>query len=250
MENEQGGQLYTLVVVRCHGDMEWLNDVPSDWRIVVYEKCLKHPSASTNYSVTTAIRGQAEECNGYLDYIYDNYYNLTMATIFFHEDGLIPYTKPHRSQAIKAGREWYHTGFYNFSEVVAATKEYLTPQQNFLHFGTGTLRDFFGKDIYHGEAQKVLWPYLRTEKSPLPPTQIVYKPSAHMAVRKEAILARSRETYGALLQQARFSKDVGSWKDSRQICCAMERMWHILFGQPPALPESAMVFNLLKKRNL
>lgn len=244
--SEATDPLYTLVVVRCNGDMRWLNEVPSDWRIVVYEKCVHHQH--TNFSVTTAMHAGAEECNGYLDYIYDYYYNLTMVTIFFHEDGLIPYTKPDRAQAVKEGREWYHTGFYNFSEVVDATKEFLTPQQPFLHFGTGTLIDIFGMDQYHGAYEKVLWPFFRSEILPQPPKEIIFKPSAHMAVRKEAILQRSRETYGAILQQARYSRDVDSWQDSRPLCCAMERMWHMLFGQPPKLPKSAMVYEILKER--
>ena len=249
MEREQGQALdpiYTLVVVRCRGNMEWLNEVPSDWRIIVYEKCRNR--SPTKFSVTTAVNAGPEECNGYLDYIYDYYYNLTNVTVFFHEDGLIPYTKQNRIRAIKNGKEWYHTGFYNFSEVVAATQEFLTPQQDFLHFGTGTRRDAFGEDEYHGEAQKMLWPFFRTEKMPYPPKQIIFKPSGHMAVAKEAIQKRSRDTYGAILQQARYSTDVSFWQDSRQVCCAMERMWHLLFGQPPILPGSAMVYDILNER--
>ena len=93
-----------------------------------------------------------------------------------------------------------------------------------------------------------------------------------MAVRKDAILSRPRETYSALLQMVRYSKDVkprkkqqqenmkknitapfhnpsyDKWMDSRQICCAIERTWHMLFGLPPKLPKYAMVYDLLKEK--
>ena len=243
---------YTLVVVRCRKTLEWLHEVPSDnnWRIVVYEKCLSQaspiqPTNNRTTVITTAINGGAEECNGYFDYLYDYYDTLTEITIFFHEDGLKPYNKP--------GRTYLHTDFTNFSEVVDATNEFLVdPAKNntFIHLGTKTISDYFGRDNYHGESQKVLWPYLRTSTQQYPPTRLVTKPSAHMAVRKEAILSRPKETYWSLLQQSRYVNDVNNkkWQTSRQICCAMERMWHMLFGLPPELPKSAMVYDLLKKR--
>ena len=30
---------HTLVVVRCRGNMTWATDAPSDWTVVVHEKC-------------------------------------------------------------------------------------------------------------------------------------------------------------------------------------------------------------------
>lgn len=239
---------HTLVVVRCQGKMDWLKDVPTDWRIIVYEKCERNPfKLSTKYSVTTAVKAEAEECNGYFDYLFDYHDNLTDVTVFFHDDGLIPYIKQERREEAKTDEGFYHTPFHNFSQVVSATERFLTPAQPYLSLGVSTKEELWGTDSYHGDSEKILWPYLRTDSVPRPPTVIKYKPSGHMAVRKEAILSRSKETYGALLQQVRYARDVPQWLNSRMLCCAMERTWHILFGQDPILPVAAMAKELLLK---
>jgi len=217
---------HTLVVVRCKGNLTWLSDVPSDWSIRVYEKCQSTPS--TNYSVMTATRAGAEECNGYLDYIVDNYDDLSSVTVFMHDDGLYPWSKHKGLDA--------HTPFYSFGQVVDAIKNYLPQSQGFLHFGVQTIRECFGTDGYHGGAQKMLWPQFRTENITKPPKHMFFKPGANMAVRREQIHWRPKSTFEALLKQSRYSRDVPGHYDSRQICTAIERMWHVLFGIPPTLP--------------
>ena len=260
-EEEEEEDTYTLVVVRCKGDVQkWLKDVPEDWRIIVYEKCTKE--LTTKYSVNTAINNGAEECNGYVDYMYDYYNNLTTTTVFFHDDGLTPYDTKHEAHLL-------HTNFSHFDQVVDVTKRFVTKNQAYVSFGVTTLGDTFGTDEYHGEAQKVLWPLIvhssnTTVKNP--PSSITFKPSAHMAVRKEAIQRHPRETYAGLLAQFRNvpnndifveSDDDGDddydddeydyITNSRPLCCAMERMWHIFFGQPAILPRSAMVTDILRE---
>ena len=236
--SEHTGDTYTLVVVRCAGNMTWLDDVPKDWRIYVYEKCLsKTKPISTNYSIPTTNKG-SEECNGYLDYLYDHYDNLTSVTIFVHDDAFYPWSKWKGASA--------HTPFASFYELVNATKTYLLKDQGFLHFGVSKISQPWGTDVNHGAAEKILWPYIRTDEMPNPPEKVVFKPSAHMAVRREAIQRRKRETYYAMLQQVRHTSHVPDHLEARQFCCALERSWHMLFGEQPALSQRANVAQQLR----
>jgi Protein of unknown function (DUF3431) len=86
---------YTLVVVNCHDNITWLEDLPDDWSVVLYEKCGMNNAQdhlsflkAAQLTVHTPPNEGAEECNGYLDYIYDYYYNLTSVTIFLHGDAI------------------------------------------------------------------------------------------------------------------------------------------------------------------
>jgi hypothetical protein len=249
---------YALVVVACKAGMDWLLDVPKEWRVVVFEKCGPTIDASS-MSLLSHVEFRplenvaSEECNGYLDYIIDLYHDLTDITVFMHDDGLIPYNK--RTNPVEI-----HSPFHNFSQIVDATQRFLTPsnrsldkrsmtlQRGFLHFGTKEIREKWGKDPYHGKAQQALWPFYATQENPKPPRILTYKPSANMAVRKERILLRPWDVYRGLKRHVYHSRHVmpGGIGDARQYCCAMERQWHMLFGEPPILPGNAMVTDLLK----
>jgi len=226
---------YTLVVIRCKGNLTWLSDVPRDWTIKIYEKCSTTPSSK--HSVMTATQAEAEECNGYLDYIVDYYDDLNSITAFMHDDGLYPWSKSKGRSA--------HTPFHSFTQVVNATKQYLTSTQGYVTMGVTTRSEPFGEDNYHGLAQKILWPYLQTKNMSSPPKYINYKPSAHFAVRRQAIHSRSKSVYEAILNQTRHSRNVPNHLDSRQVCCAMERMWHILFGELPNLPLETRIVDMM-----
>lgn len=233
-------ETYTLVVVRCKGNLTWFDDVPSNWRILVYEKCQN--TAFTPYSVLTAVQAGSDECNGYLDYLVDYYENLTSINVFMHDDALWGYS---RHRGINA-----HTPFDNFRQVMNATKNYLNPSQGYVTYGVRTKEENFGGDPAHAMAQKVLWPFLRSDDNPNPPEVINYKPSAHFAVRKEAIQSRPKSTYEALLKLVRYSKDVpGHYLDSRRLCWSMERSWHMLFGETPDLPMKTRVFDMMINDN-
>lgn len=235
-ETHQQKESHTLVVVRCKGNLTWLGDVPSSWRIIVYEKCSNE--AYTPYSVLTAVRAGSDECNGYLDYLVDYYDNASAVNVFMHDDALWGHS---RHRGIRA-----HTPFDNFRQVVDATRRYLTPGQGFVTYGVLTKEEAFGGDAAHDKAQKALWPLLRTDAHPRPPDSINYKPSAHFAVRREAIRSRPKGTYEALLSLMRYSKDVPNhYLDSRMLCWTMERSWHILFGEAAELPMQSRVFDLM-----
>jgi Protein of unknown function (DUF3431) len=248
---------YTLVVVHCRANITWLNEVPVAWRVVLYEKC-EH---DTEKYVNTTLRHNffhhrpanegSEECNGYLDYMHDYYDDLTSVTVFMHDDGLWPYSKWKGEDA--------HTPFETFEPIVTLTKQFVTKDHPFLHFGVTEIEEEWGTDPSHGPAMRVLWPYFAkpmpgtnppSSSLDAPPTELTFKPSAHFAVRREQIQMRPKSTYFALLQQLRFANTVTDEKshnlEARDYCCAMERMWHIFFGEPAILPKRAMALELLK----
>ena len=205
---------FTVVIVRCTGNLTWLAEVPKDWKIVIYEKCLSLIEPISQNSITTAMNEGAEECNGYLDYIVDYYYNLTSVTVFMHDDGLAPWSKWKGAAA--------HTPFVSFTDLAHAVTTYLNKNQGFVHMGVNRITESWGTDGYYGLAQKVLWPYIRSDQYPNTPEMIVFKPSAHMAVRQEQIQLRSQGTYESMLQQVRYINSVPNHLDARQSCCALE----------------------------
>jgi Protein of unknown function (DUF3431) len=152
------------------------------------------------------------------------------------------------------GSKWQgrqaHTPFMSFHDLINATKAYLTKDQGFVHFGVSLISEPWGKDSYHGAAQKFLWPYIRSDEMPDPPEFVQFKPSAHMAVRREQIQLHTQHTYNAMLQQVRYTNTVPDHLDSRQLCCALERSWHMLFGQPASLPLRANVAQQLEDAGL
>ncbi|CAB9519782.1 expressed unknown protein [Seminavis robusta] len=263
-EEEEEVDTYTLVVVHCKANITWLDEVPSDWRIVLYNKCnnKKVQKVIPNVTLTQHVPANAgeEECNGYLDFMYDYYHNLSTVTVFMHDDGLIPYDTKHEAKL-------YHTPFSTFEPIVNVTKQFLTPQHPFLHLGKLEIMEKWGKDPYWGLAQKILWPYfavpvpnkdnnntstsmipLEQQKMKLPrhPQKTSFKPSAHFAVHKQQIQKRPQSTYWAILQQSRFASQVkDSYPNARQFCCAMERTWHVFFGEPHLLPTRAIASDLL-----
>jgi hypothetical protein len=176
----------------------------------------------------------------------DFYHNLKDITVFMHDDGLIPYNKRTDNVSI-------HSPFYNFLQVAKVTQGFLTPsnrspdkqsttlQRAFLHFGIVGTEEDWGIDTYHGKAQQALWPFYATQENPKPPQML--------AVRKEHILLRPWDVYRGLKRHMYYSHHVmpGGIGDARQYCCAMERQWHTLFGEPLVLPGNSMVTGLLNR---
>ena len=99
-----------------------------------------------------------------------------------------------------------------------AVTTHLTKNQGIVHLGVSRISESWGTDGYHGLAQKVLWPYIRSDQYPNPPEIIAYKPSAHSGP---------------------------NHLDARQMCCALECSWHMLFGEPPELSFKADLLHQL-----
>jgi hypothetical protein len=189
----------------------------------------------------------------YLDYLISFYHSLTDVTVFLQDDALIPYQNPDHS-GIK------HTPLHNVSQLETVTRRGFANNRigfvdsdgaspaGFLHYGSLTMLEAFGIDNYHGRALFALWPFFATADTPEPPETFTFKPAACFAVRKERILQRSLATYQGLTAHIYYSSftkkqnDKDNWiGNERQYCCAMERIWHVLFGEPPILPTKSMI---------
>ena len=229
---------YTLVVVRCRGNMTWTADVPSDWTVVVHEKCEDLPGTNFTSIFTDRQNDASEECTGYLDYIVNNYNKLSSVSVFMQDDGLSPWSKWKGEQA--------HTPFLNLTDLVKAVAKYLKRDQGFLHLGVSTNEHQLSTELLN-----IIWPFLKSPLVPDPPDHFVTKPSAHMAVRREQIHFRNLSTYQDLLYMLRnHKKFVPENIDLRDVCCQLEGSWHVLFGQPAELPTSAFVMDQLQEAGL
>lgn len=233
---------YTLVVVRCRGNMTWATDVPSDWTVLVHEKCEDLPGTNFSSIFMDRRNGAAEECTGYLDYIVNNYDKLSSVTVFMQDDGLSPWSQWKGKQA--------HTPFLNFTDLAKAVSKYLNREQGFLHIVVSRYQPKLSTELLN-----ITWPFLKSHLVPDPPDLIVTKPSAHMAVRREQIHSRNQSTYQDLLHMLRNHEkfvpgNTTRWRALRAFCCQLESSWHILFAQPAELPTSALVMDQLQEAGL
>lgn len=89
VQTKQQAPTFGLVVVHCSRNPEitWLDDVPSDWKLTVYETCGKNISRG---SIPFQNRGH-EECTGYFQYILDNYHDLPDINVFLQDDAMFEY---------------------------------------------------------------------------------------------------------------------------------------------------------------
>jgi hypothetical protein len=270
---------YALVVVACKAGLDWLLDVPKEWRVLVFEKCgptigasMSINDASTKATISSHVEFRAieniasEECTAYLEHIIEFCHNSTDIAVFMHDDGLVPCNKrtDHRSA---------HSPFHNFSQIAEATQRFLSPTKNrldsqsaerrhnrsairgFIHFGMAEIGEAWGKDVNFGNAQQALWPFYATQENPEPPQRLIFAPSANMAVRKERILLRPWDVHSGLKRHVchsrhRHVKQNDHIGDARQHCFAMERQWHILFGEPPSLPRNSQMTHLLNNATM
>ena len=76
---------YGLTVVHCREkNMEWLDDVPNDWHVTVYETCGQNVSrASLPFE-----NAGSEECSAYLQTMIEHYDSLPDINIFVQSDVL------------------------------------------------------------------------------------------------------------------------------------------------------------------
>mmetsp|Transcript_2576 Transcript_2576/g.3908 ORF Transcript_2576/g.3908 Transcript_2576/m.3908 type:complete len:99 (-) Transcript_2576:154-450(-) len=67
-------------------------------------------------------------------------------------------------------------------------------------------------------------------------TKIISRPKACFGVHKDRILAHPKRVYQTLQQKILQAK---KRVEARRRCCALEGMWHVLFGEPLTLPKTS-----------
>jgi hypothetical protein len=257
---------YAILIVRCTRSLSWIKDVPNEWKIIVYEKCGLNTTTHDNvtrvvsYSKNMKNVG-AEECSSYLDYIYEFYDHLQDVTVFLQDDWNADEPKFKNNKFAGA-----HTPFQNFIDLASTTEDLMNENDNlrFVHYGTKELVQWFGESGYYGIAQQALWPFFvrdaeeghrdggddyRNNNIIIPPEKIVFRPGATFAVKKDRILERPRDVYFHLRNfmlvdgSIHVDDEHNHEFQPRKMCMAMERMWHILFGEPPVIPSNSTVMH-------
>ena len=226
-----------LTVIHCRETdaMRWLLEMPwDDWKVTVYETCDEDvrvsilPEYPEDSIVSRAFRNRgSEECTSYLDFIVQNYDRLPDVSVFMHADGVDK-----------------HSPFQTAAELARTVERFFATDSSrgFLHFGLNAPN--FETWVETGDSY--LQHYLHetwVEDMGLPVTSDTFvqsRPGACFAVHIRRIRARPREVYARLLQRILRENDKSI---ARKRCCALENVWHVLFGEPHVIPvESTMDF--------
>ncbi|CAB9526199.1 expressed unknown protein [Seminavis robusta] len=241
-----------LTVNHCSeksNEMGWIEEVPPHWHFVIYELCgRKQFGASKRWK-----SDGNDECTGFVQTIIDQYDNLPDVTIFLQQDAFIGYGAGAASKTYQNQR----TPFKSLQELFDATLKHSRTWKEpaFLHYGRGalTLENVNAKDPFNlYNTREVLdifqIPYLKNHEriQADDATHTKTKAGHYFAVSRDSIRSRPLEHYKALL--ASVSKVVAENRNDgnagRRRCCALENLWHVIFGQPLELPSQNTVDRL------
>lgn len=232
---------YGLTVVHCREkNMEWLDDVPKDWHMTVYETCGQNVSrASLPFK-----NAGSEECTAYLQTMIEHYDSLPDINIFVQSDVLIG-----------SGREKpldvEHSPFHNFGDLVNATESWAGQQQTgglgLLAYGPGmnTLKNI-------NSTQNLLITYPREIFDLMglnytaSDTNLRTRSGACFAVHRDRIRANAIEKYRTL-QGSIVSKGK---REAKRHCYALENTWHAVLGEEYILPTHSTVDHLWGEVNV
>jgi hypothetical protein len=236
--NAATGPSVGLTVVHCRESakqMSWLEEVPKNWKVVVYETCGQNISEAASRPFRNA---GSEECTAYLQTMIDSYDNLPDINIFMQSDTLI---------GTKSGKVWNleHSPFRTIAELINATFSAQNESLAFLHYGPSALRQTIinsGLD-YHGYSIRDIFDIFRLPYSNT--TKVKGRAAASFAVSKDRILANPVERY-IDLQHSFYPLN---WDQARRRCCGAENSWHAMLGEPYVILPNATVDHLWAKKN-
>ncbi|CAB9526190.1 unknown protein [Seminavis robusta] len=247
------GPTVGLTVVHCEEDwsqMSWIEEIPSHWKLVIYETCGQ--TISPRFSRPWKNAG-SEECTGYLQTMIDRYDNLSDINIFFQSDGLLGRGRLRK----KYGKQ--HSPFKTIQELINATMEY-SPTWNgshFLHYGPKSLqllnvnaRNRYTRYYARQVLDTMQMPYLKIHEnatSDVNATSSMTRSGACFAVSPDRIRAKPVELYKQLQTSIYNAARLGP-KMSRRPCCAMEQLWHAILGSPYVLPTNETVDHLWRAK--
>lgn len=226
---------YGVTIVHCKEQrMDWMKDIPKDWKLTVYETCRQNIShASRSFK-----NAGSEECTAYLSNIIDNYNNLPDVNIFLQSDAFLGHGKK------KKGYYTEHTPFWTFTELVNATAAWAKGPhgRGYLAYGPD---NFFMNNINAHNGYLVYYPreyfdLLGLSYSKTSNTRVEGRSGACFAVHKDSIRKIPIETYELLKQSVlKENHDL-----SRRRCCSLENIWHVIFGEPYKIPTNSTVQHL------
>ncbi|CAB9526194.1 expressed unknown protein [Seminavis robusta] len=250
--DSRDGPTIGLTVVHCKEDwsqMSWIEEIPSHWRLVVYETCGEHISKSSR----PWINAGSEECTGYLQTMIEQYDNLPDINIFLQSDGLV-------GRGVHSKNYWLeHTPFKTIQDLMDATMAYSSTWDgsHFLHYGPKYLQLLnvnAKQNFLESHPREVLdimqMPYQKIhEFDKLPEaqqdaTRSYTRKGACFAVTPDRIRSRPVELYRKLQDSVYVALAQGGANAVRQRCCALEYLWHAVLGGPYYLPLNDTVDHL------
>eukprot|EP00797_Seminavis_robusta_P025749 Sro454_g146370.2 (238) ;mRNA; r:38427-39140 len=223
--------------------MSWLNEIPPDWKLTVWETCGQSVASPGSKPFKNA---GSEECSGYLQTIVEDYDNLPDINFFLQSDALIGRGKP-----TKVWRH-EHTPFKTFMELRVAAESYRwdSARSTFLHFGPKQLDipNINDKEFtlaYHPrDIFDIMGLHYSKDATTAGNTTTQTRTGACFAVTREQIRWKPKEHYKKLQD----SILLGESSQARYRCWALENTWHAVLGQPYMLPSTSTVDHLWDAR--
>jgi hypothetical protein len=222
---------YGLTIVHCKEiQMEWIQDIPADWKLTIYETCGQSVSHASSQPFKNA---GSEECSAYLTSMIGQYDNLPDINIFLQSDVLLSHGK---GRNMVGNKKLFaeHSPFTNFTELVQVVKE--RGKFDYLAFGpsmsikkniarTVSFTKTYHRDLFDAFGLRY------TSNS----TNIQARSGACFAVHKDRILAHSMDVYRTL----RTSILAKTFRESKRQCSAFESTWHAILGEEYIIPRSS-----------
>lgn len=243
---------FGLAVAHCDEDfMTWIDAVDeiflpnrrgkpkqTRWDTAVYERCGQ--SVSTKHSQWQRNSG-SEECTAYLQYIVDRYDELPEIIYFLQPDAL----------GFNRAKGHQHTIFSSLKEMVAATAPLMAlnaaredsnddaPPIGFLALGKDAGADkaklVQPQNPNNNPVEVLELMDKRVQPAYDNATMLELVPGGCFAVRRERIYTQSLKYYNDLLTS------IVDSEDGRRMCRSLESTWHIIFGEPLAIPNRARI---------
>lgn len=251
---------FGLAVAHCEEDYlaSWIDEVDgvtlldgngrptsTSWNVTVYERCDQR--VSSKYSKSQRNVG-SEECTAYLRYIIDRYDDLPEIIYFLQPDALRLNPRGHQ-----------HTNFSSFQELVAASAplmlsdSYLSSERSgfssgsqvgFLNLGNDTIDEtrLIQREGPNSNPVEII--DMMKNGAPLyeEDTMLELVTGACFAVRRERILEQPSEFYKDLMLA------VMTHEDPMWTCFSLEATWHVVFGEPLAIPKEATLMHHLEEK--
>ena len=233
---------YGLTVIHCKESMarmDWINYLPKEWKVTVYETCGQSISPFSQ----PFENGGSEECSAYLNTMIEQYKDpyLPDINLFVQSDVLLAGGRKSKKLIHE------HSPFYNITDLVSTVQTWAENGGKFLHFGPK-----FGRplekiaDDWHFQKDFPRQIMDVVERNYTSESFFETRSGACFAVHKDRILANSADMYVKLKEKQLSFK--GDHANTRKFCCAFEYAWHAFLGEPFMLPYNSSVDHIWHER--
>lgn len=236
IEWDFGDTTYGITIVHCNEaktNMAWLDDVPKEWKITVYEKCGHSFSPASKPLKNIG----SEECTAYLSTMIDQYDNLPDINLFVQADILLGFGK-------RGKLATQHSPFVHFPELVDYTHTWAKEGKGkFLAYGPeiDMMKNINRRLYFYHWYVKELFDRLGLEYTK-DSTNIQGRSGACFAVHRDRILGNSVEKYKEM-RESILNKE-GDTNQILRECSTLENTWHLVLGESYIIPQESTLEHL------